>query len=86
MVAVGLSQSFLAPAGNGFVSRGNLDGSQDRGRGAFIDIPLADEQRLLGLNVGSTVHPAKRLLPPMVRRGSGRIPFTSSVAATMPGP
>lgn len=54
--------------------------------GAFIDIPLADEQRLLGLNVGSTVHLAKRLLPPMVRRGSGRILFTSSVAAKMPGP
>jgi uncharacterized protein len=54
--------------------------------GAFIDIPLADEQRLLGLNIGSTVHLAKRLLPPMVRRGSGRILFTSSVAAKMPGP
>jgi uncharacterized protein len=54
--------------------------------GAFIDIPLEDEQRLLGLNIGSTVHLAKRLLPPMVERGAGRILFTASVAAKMPGP
>jgi short-subunit dehydrogenase len=54
--------------------------------GAFIDIPLEDEQRLLGLNIGSTVHLAKRLLPPMVQRGAGRILFTTSVAAKMPGP
>ncbi|MFL6163762.1 MAG: SDR family NAD(P)-dependent oxidoreductase [Jatrophihabitantaceae bacterium] len=54
--------------------------------GAFIDIPLADEQRLLGLNIGATVHLAKRLLPAMVMRGSGRMLFTTSVAAKMPGP
>jgi short-subunit dehydrogenase len=54
--------------------------------GRFIDIPLADEQQLLGLNVGATVHLAKRLLPPMVQRGSGRMLFTSSIAAKMPGP
>ena len=54
--------------------------------GAFVDIPLADEQRLIGLNVASTVHLAKRVLPAMVIRGSGRILFTASVAATMPGP
>ncbi len=54
--------------------------------GAFIDIPLADEQRLIGLNVSSTVHLAKRVLPEMVRRGAGRMLFTASVASTMPGP
>jgi short-subunit dehydrogenase len=54
--------------------------------GAFIDIPWAAEERLIGLNVASTVHLAKRLLPDMVRRGSGRMLFTSSVASTMPGP
>ena len=54
--------------------------------GAFIDIPLADEQRLIGLNIGSPVHLAKRLLPDMVRRGAGRVLFTASVASTMPGP
>jgi len=54
--------------------------------GAFIDVPLADEQRLIGLNVGSTVHLAKALLPRMVARGSGRVLFTASIASTMPGP
>jgi len=54
--------------------------------GAFVDIPLADEQRLIALNIGSTVQLAKQLLPPMVLRGSGRILFTSSIASKMPGP
>jgi short-subunit dehydrogenase len=54
--------------------------------GAFLDIPLADEQRLIALNVGSVVHLAKRLLPDMVARGAGRVLFTASVASTMPGP
>lgn len=54
--------------------------------GAFLDVPLADEQRLIALNVGSTVHLAKRLLPAMVARGEGGVLFTASVASTMPGP
>jgi short-subunit dehydrogenase len=54
--------------------------------GAFLDIPLADEDRLLALNIGSPVHLAKRLLPGMVARGSGRVLLTASVASTMPGP
>jgi short-subunit dehydrogenase len=54
--------------------------------GVFLDIPLADEERLLALNIGSTVAIAKRLLPDMARRGSGRVLFTASVASTMPGP
>jgi short-subunit dehydrogenase len=54
--------------------------------GAFVDIPLADEERLLALNIGSTVRLSKRLLPAMVRRGSGGLLFTASVASTMPGP
>jgi short-subunit dehydrogenase len=54
--------------------------------GGFLDIALADEQRLIALNVGSPVHLAKRLLPAMVARGSGAILFTASVASTMPGP
>jgi short-subunit dehydrogenase len=32
------------------------------------------------------VHLAKRLVQPMVERGEGRLLFTASVAATMPGP
>lgn len=54
--------------------------------GAFVDIPLADEQRLIALNISSTVHLAKRVLPPMLARGAGRILFTSSIASQMPGP
>jgi short-subunit dehydrogenase len=38
------------------------------------------------LNVRSTVHLSKRLLPEMVERGAGRVLFTSSIAATAPGP
>jgi short-subunit dehydrogenase len=47
---------------------------------------LEDELRLIALNVTSSVHLAKRALEDMVPRGKGRILFTSSVAATMPGP
>ena len=54
--------------------------------GAFVDIPLADEERLIGLNISSAVRLAKAVLPGMVRRGAGRVLFTASVAATMPGP
>jgi short-subunit dehydrogenase len=54
--------------------------------GAFIDVPLADEEHLIALNIGSTVHLAKRILPGMVARGAGRVLFTSSVASQMPGP
>ncbi len=54
--------------------------------GAFVDVPLADEQRLIALNIGSTVYLAKRIVPGMARRGAGRVLFTSSVASQMPGP
>jgi short-subunit dehydrogenase len=35
--------------------------------------------------VTSTVHLARRVLPDMVARGSGKVLFTSSIASTMPG-
>jgi uncharacterized protein len=47
---------------------------------------LADELRIVDLNVRSTVHLAKLLVPAMVQRGEGRLLFTSSIASTMPGP
>ncbi|MFB4313948.1 SDR family NAD(P)-dependent oxidoreductase [Actinomadura sp. 21ATH] len=47
---------------------------------------LEDELRLIDLNVRSAVHLAKRILPAMIERGRGRILFTSSIAATGPGP
>ena len=54
--------------------------------GAFADVPLADEQHLIAVNIGSTVDLAKRIVPGMVRRGAGRVLFTSSVASQLPGP
>lgn len=47
---------------------------------------LKDELNLINLNVVSTVHLAKRVVKDMVDRGQGRILFTSSIAALMPGP
>ncbi|SCE95931.1 SDR family NAD(P)-dependent oxidoreductase [Micromonospora mirobrigensis] len=59
------------------------------GRGAGGDFvggtDLRDELDIVDLNVRSTVHLAKRLLPGMVDRGQGRVLFTSSIASTMPG-
>lgn len=46
---------------------------------------LTQELRLVDLNVRSTVHLAKRVVADMVSRGSGKLLFTSSIAATMPG-
>lgn len=55
--------------------------------GDFVrDNDLADELRLIGLNVTGAVHLAKRLLPGMVAAGRGGVLFTSSIAATAPGP
>ena len=54
--------------------------------GAFAtDTDLADELRLVDLNVRGTVHLAKHIVRDMVARDEGRILFTSSIAATMPG-
>jgi len=46
---------------------------------------LRDELNMINLNVVSSVHLAKRVITDMVARGSGRILFTSSIAALMPG-
>jgi short-subunit dehydrogenase len=54
--------------------------------GAFAtETELADELEIVDLNCRSTVHLCKLLLPAMVERGQGRVLFTSSVAATIPG-
>ncbi|MBV9483370.1 MAG: SDR family NAD(P)-dependent oxidoreductase [Acidobacteria bacterium] len=55
--------------------------------GDFVrETKLEDELKLIQLNVTSTVHLAKRVLPDMVARGAGRVLFTSSIAGTMPTP
>jgi short-subunit dehydrogenase len=54
--------------------------------GAFAtDTDLADELRIVDLNVRSTVHLAKYVVRDMVARDEGRILLTSSIASTMPG-
>jgi uncharacterized protein len=55
--------------------------------GDFVDgTVLADELAVVDLNVRSAVHLTKLLVPAMVARGHGRLLFTSSIAATTPGP
>lgn len=66
------------------VAAAALNAGVGRG-GAFIDTDLADELRVIGLNITSTVRLAKGLLPGMVARGEGRLLFTSSIAAAVPG-
>jgi uncharacterized protein len=54
--------------------------------GEFADSDLASELRLVNLNITSAVHLTRLVLPMMIERGGGRVLFTSSVAATAPGP
>ncbi|MFL5844547.1 MAG: SDR family NAD(P)-dependent oxidoreductase [Solirubrobacteraceae bacterium] len=54
--------------------------------GPFAETPLEDELAIVDLNVRSTVHLAKHVVQHMVANDEGRILFTSSIAATMPGP
>jgi short-subunit dehydrogenase len=54
--------------------------------GPFHEVPLASHLDLVALNVTSTVHLARLLLPSMVARGAGKVLITSSIAALMPGP
>jgi uncharacterized protein len=54
--------------------------------GPFVDNNLEEELRLIDLNIVSVVRLAKYAVRDMVSRGSGRILFTSSIAAEMPAP
>lgn len=67
------------------VAAAALNAGVGRG-GAFLETDLEDELEIIDLNVVSTVHLAKRLLPGMVEDGEGRLLITSSIASTMPGP
>ncbi|GID29292.1 oxidoreductase [Paractinoplanes brasiliensis] len=46
---------------------------------------LREELNVIDVNVTSTVHLAKRVLPGMVARDAGQVLFTSSIASMMPG-
>jgi short-subunit dehydrogenase len=55
--------------------------------GAFVgETKLEDHLRVVDLNIRSAVHLAYRVLPRMVEERDGRVLFTSSIAATAPGP
>ncbi|MBS1119444.1 MAG: dhgA [Deltaproteobacteria bacterium] len=54
--------------------------------GAFLLTDLEEELAMIALNVTSVVHLAKRVIPRMVNRRSGRVLITSSIAATAPTP
>jgi uncharacterized protein len=49
------------------------------------DTNLEDELNVIDVNVTSTVHLAKRVLPDLIEQGGGKVLFTSSIASMMPG-
>src|SRR4051812_16170160 len=53
--------------------------------GAFVDQSVDDILGIIQLNVASTVHLARLVLPDMVARKAGRVLVTSSIASVMPG-
>lgn len=53
--------------------------------GRFVDGDLDEDLAIIDLNVRSTVHLARLVLADMVERGSGRVLFTSSTVAAIPG-
>ena len=54
--------------------------------GAFVETDLARELQMIDVNVRGAVQLTKLALKDMVARDTGRILFTSSIAATMPDP
>ncbi len=55
-------------------------------RGKFWEIPLDDDLSMLRVNIGAMLRMTKLFVPDMIRRGSGRILNTASVASFEPGP
>jgi len=54
--------------------------------GPFVDTDLATELQMIDLNIRGAVQVTKLVLKDMVARDSGKLLFTSSIAATMPDP
>lgn len=54
--------------------------------GPFAQTPLPKELEMIQVNVAALTHLTKLLLPPMLRRGRGRILNVASTAAFQPGP
>lgn len=55
-------------------------------RGKFWEIPVDRDIAMIRLNIEAVIRMTKRFLPPMVRRGQGRILNTASIAGFAPGP
>ena len=53
--------------------------------GPFIDSDLDAHMRLIGLNISGVVRLSHYVLRDMVSRGEGRVLYTASIAADMPG-
>jgi short-subunit dehydrogenase len=53
--------------------------------GEFIATDLEAQMRLIGLNITGVVRLSHYILRDMVARGEGRVLYTSSIAANMPG-
>jgi short-subunit dehydrogenase len=54
--------------------------------GRFLETSLDAELKMVALNCNHTLHLAKRLIPDMVARRSGRVLITASIASTAPSP
>lgn len=54
--------------------------------GAFIDNDIEEEIDMINLNVTGLVQLSKWILKDMVKRGEGKVLYTSSIASTTPGP
>lgn len=54
--------------------------------GPFVETDLATELQMIDLNIRGAVQLTKLVLKDMVARDSGKLLFTSSIAATMPDP
>jgi uncharacterized protein len=53
--------------------------------GPFLESDLDDHLRLIGLNITGVVALSQPVLRDMANRGAGKVLFTSSIAADMPG-
>jgi short-subunit dehydrogenase len=54
--------------------------------GPFLESDLEEHLRLIGLNVTGVVRLSRYVVKDMVDRGEGKVLYTSSIAADMPGP
>jgi len=55
-------------------------------RGRFWEIPVERDLEMIRTNIEAVIRLTKRLLPPMLERGRGRILNTASIAGFEPGP